>query len=268
MIYYFSSTGNSLYVATLLAEALGERIHDIKEIDSDEYYRPLDTNEKIIFVFPVHAWGPAEEISRFIDSAFFNQREGTQSFYAVATCGDDCGNTDRIIDSLLDGCIQKRMTGVYSVTMPNTYVLLPGFDVDSDETARQKLEAAPERISVIAEAIRQKRHAPELYERGCHAWFKHYVVRPLFRFYLKFNLFRVKNNCISCGRCTGNCFFDIIKIQDGKPNWDTKRGEKNTHCTQCLACYHRCPLHAIEFGSVTRHKGQYLHPTLKRQAKK
>ena len=69
---------------------------------------------------------------------------------------------------------------------------MPGFDVDSDETARQKIEAAPERISAIAESIRQKRPVPELYERGCHAWLKHYVVRPLFQCYLKFNFFRVK----------------------------------------------------------------------------
>ena len=264
MIYYFSSTGNSQYVAIRLAEMLGERTCDIYKKEKEA--TDAQSDETVIFVFPVHAWGPAKEMSYFIESEWVNKSNGKQSFYAVATCGDDCGNTDRLIDSLLYRYTGQHVTGVYSVTMPNTYVLMPGFDVDSDETARQKIDAAPERISAIAEAIQQKRPVPELYERGRHAWLKHYVVRPLFQCYLKFNFFRVKNDCISCGRCAGHCFFGIIKMQDGKPKWENKKGDMR--CTQCLACYHRCPLHAIEFGSITRRKGQYLHPNLTKRTKK
>ena len=222
---------------------LGERTCDIYKKEKEA--TDAQSDETVIFVFPIHAWGPAKEMSYFIESEWVNKSNGKQSFYAVATCGDDCGNTDRLIDSLLYRCTGQHVTGVYSVTMPNTYVLMPGFDVDSDETARQKIEAAPERISAIAESIRQKRPVPELYERGCHAWLKHYVVRPLFQCYLKFNFFRVKNDCISCGRCAGHCFFSIIKMQDGKPKWGKQEGGYALHAMPCLLPPLPAPRHRI-----------------------
>jgi NAD-dependent dihydropyrimidine dehydrogenase PreA subunit len=34
-------------------------------------------------------------------------------------------------------------------------------------------------------------------------------------------------------------------------------------CTQCLACIHRCPVQAIEYGKATIGKRRYVHPDLK-----
>ena len=31
-------------------------------------------------------------------------------------------------------------------------------------------------------------------------------------------------------------------------------------CTSCLACYHVCPKHAVQYGRRTKRKGQYLNP--------
>ena len=45
----------------------------------------------------------------------------------------------------------------YSVIMPNNYILLPGFDVDSKEVERQKLEDAPAAVAAIAAAIRESK---------------------------------------------------------------------------------------------------------------
>ena len=50
MIYYFSGTGNSLYVARHLADALGERLCPMTF--------PASTDDKVIgLVFPVYGWG-------------------------------------------------------------------------------------------------------------------------------------------------------------------------------------------------------------------
>lgn len=60
-----------------------------------------------------------------------------QEVYFVCTCGDDCGYTDRIMRSIL----ARRgiaVTGGFSVQMPNNYVLMPGFDVDSKEVETEK----------------------------------------------------------------------------------------------------------------------------------
>ena len=44
---------------------------------------------------------------------------------------------------------------------------------------------------------------------------------------------------------------DILSQQaDGRPEW-------SDHCTQCLACFHICPVNAIQYGKFTKEKKQY-----------
>ena len=46
------------------------------------------------------------------------------------------------------------------------------------------------------------------------------------------------------------CPVGNILIVDEVPQWQS-------HCAGCLACYHACPHHAINFGKMTQKKGQY-----------
>ena len=39
--------------------------------------------------------------------------------------------------------------------MPNNYILMPGFDVDSKEVETEKLKKAPERLKSIISFIKQ-----------------------------------------------------------------------------------------------------------------
>ena len=66
MIFYFSGTGNSAWVARQLAEGQNEELFSIAvEIDKNKEYK-LREGEKVGFVFPVYAWGPPEIVLRFI----------------------------------------------------------------------------------------------------------------------------------------------------------------------------------------------------------
>ena len=66
MIFYFSGTGNSAWVARQLAEGQNEELLSIAvEIDKNKEYK-LREGEKVGFVFPVYAWGPPEIVLRFI----------------------------------------------------------------------------------------------------------------------------------------------------------------------------------------------------------
>ena len=128
MIFYFTGTGNSLWVAKALSEALGEQLVSIAEElhkEKDGWGYPVRPDEKILFVYPVHSWGPAVSVTRFISRLTLNGYTG-QSVYSVSTCGDECGYTDRLIGKALE----KRaisLTAAYSVIMPNNYILLPWF---------------------------------------------------------------------------------------------------------------------------------------------
>ena len=152
MIFYFTGTGNSRWVAEALGTAFDEPLVSIADAlneGKDENVYPLREREKVFFVFPVHSWGPAVLVSRFISRLILSGYKG-QEVYFVCTCGDDCGYTDRIMRSTL----ARRgitLTGGFSIQMPNNYILMPGFDVDSKEVETEKLKKAPERVGDPAE---------------------------------------------------------------------------------------------------------------------
>lgn len=264
MVFYFTGTGNSLWVARALAEELGEPLISIAEAlreNRQALTYGLRRNERILLVYPVHSWGPAVPVLRFIAGLTFTGYEG-QPVYSVATCGDECGYTGRRIRKAL----AKRgvtLTASYSVQMPNNYILLPGFSVDSPEVEKEKLDKAPARVSAILEAMKSE-SAPNrfpadspLYHTGSFPWLKSRLIYPLFtNFAIGKNAFYATGACISCGLCARVCPTGTISYSEtGQPQWaDT--------CVQCVACIHRCPVKAIEYGKETRKKGRYCHPQI------
>ena len=69
MIFYFTGTGNSLWVAKALSETLGEQLVSIADElhkEKDGWVYPVRLDEKILFVYPVHSWGPAVSVTHFI----------------------------------------------------------------------------------------------------------------------------------------------------------------------------------------------------------
>lgn len=258
MIFYFTGTGNSRWVAEALGKAFEEPLVSIAEVlkeEKNEYVYPLGEREKVIFVFPVHSWGPAVLVTRLISRLRLEGYRG-QAVYFVCTCGDDCGYTDRIMRKAL----RKRgitLTNGFSVQMPNNYILMPGFDVDSKEVEADKLRKASERVQEIIGRIRQEKNLP-LYYAGGAPFLKSYLVYPLFvNFTIGSNRFYATDACVSCGICAKICPTGTITLSEGgKPKW------ANT-CVQCVACIHRCPVRAIEYGKISLKKGRYHHPGFK-----
>ena len=242
MIYYFSGTGNSLQVARGLADALGERLCPMQTLPM----LPIGTDGEELtgLVFPVYAWGIPNIVETFA-KALPQGKQGS-FLYAVMTCGDDMGYADRVLEAALG----RKLDAAFSVLMPNVYVCLPGFDVDSNEVCKEKLRREGARVEEIARCIRERKPVRML-KRGAFPRTKTYAIRPLFNRYLVTDkYFRVDaSRCISCGRCSKKC--PVGNILSGPlPTWQS-------HCTGCLACYHACPYHAINFGTMTRSKGQY-----------
>lgn len=257
MIFYFTGTGNSLAAARILGEILGEPLLSIGEeikTGKKEFIYPVKADEKIVFVYPVHSWGPAVPVIRFI-SALTLTGYDRQPVCSVCTCGDECGYTG----TMLQTALAKKgipLAASYSVVMPNNYILLPGFNVDTKEVEQYKLAEAPARILQIAKSIKERQYV-NLYTIGSLPWLKSKIIYPLFStFAIGSNSFRATDACISCGLCERMCPTGTIRIVDGKPRWG------NT-CVQCVACIHRCPVRAIEYGKRTVKKGRYHHPELK-----
>lgn len=260
MIFYFSGTGNSLYAARHLAQATGDRLVSIpkemaEQTSAKEY--TLSAEERIGFVFPIHSWGPPEIVLHFIRQLHFTNYQQHYCYF-VATCGDDMGCTRQILERELSA-IGISLHAGFSLLMPNTYIALPGFDIDTPEIQKQKLENAVPELERIEKDVCSKTSAFRLYP-GSMPRLKSYLVLPLFkRFLINDKYFHTTDRCIACGKCARICPVHNIKLEDKRPKWQG-------NCTACLACYHVCPQRAIYFFAK-KDKGQYLHPDLLRYGK-
>lgn len=251
MILYYSGTGNSRFVAERLAEQLGEEVQNIETFTTKEKLE----GESIGLIFPVYAWGVPHIVQTFIRQCLAQFYTPNTYLYAIITCGDDIGFADRELQDILQQTLQHPADSIFSVQMTETYICLPGFDVDTKEEAQKKVSKATERLAQLAQRIKHREAAIDVY-RGPIPNIYHYVLRPIFRRWLMTDrYFHVDaSRCTGCGLCTKSCPAHDIRLSDGLPQW------KNDTCEQCLRCYHHCPTRAIDWGRFTQGKKQALSP--------
>ena len=171
------------------------------------------------------------------------------------TCGDETALAPEMLIRQLKK-IGVEISSIWSVIMPNNYVILPGFDVDSKEIENKKLSSCEGRIMEIAQALNRGERRIDV-TRGNLAWMKTKIVFPLFKRWGIFpSQWRYSINCISCGKCAKICPLLNVVMENDHPKW-------GKNCCSCLACYHVCPVHAVEYGNETKKKGQYLFPIKK-----
>ncbi len=248
MLFFFSGTGNTRWVAEQIAQAIGEEQVFIPDaIRDNKYDYTIDDKETIGFCFPTHGWQPPRIVREFISKLKVESRY----CWAVTTCGDNMGETMTILNKDL-AKVGLRASALFSVIMPESYVCLPFMYTDTEEKEHQKIAKARQQLPHIIECIRNRRTGVEELEKGATPRLYSYVIGGYFNAKMvtdkKFTV--DEDVCIKCGKCVKVCPVD--NIQGTPPEWI-----HNGRCTSCLACYHYCPTHAINFGKVTRKRGQY-----------
>lgn len=257
MILYFSGTGNSLWAAKRVAEALDDELVYIPDAMQGDCHFAIGNGERLGFVIPVHGWRPPLLVRRFLERCEWSlPSSGAPYTYIIYTAGDTVG---RAVE-YFEGDLAKQglqLDAAFSLIMPESYVGLPLMDVDTKaKEAEKKLKAAADLTEYI-EDIRQCRKGirkttvgplPSLLSGPVGAFFvKRLVTDKPFKV--------VDSRCTACGACAKACPVGNIDGGRGrKPRWRHK-GD----CLSCFACYHHCPNHAIEYGWRTRNKGQYYY---------
>jgi len=253
MIFYFSGLGNTCYAAKTIAGVTSEPLHFIPDTGAESIEFK---GESLGILFPVYSWGVPPLVldffSKLSDKFIETIKKQDIPVWAVMTCGDETGNAPDMLKSHLNS-LELDLKGVWSVIMPNTYVLLPGFDVDKSDVEEKKLDEAVPRIKEIANKIKNKEWDSDVF-KGSMPGFKTGALYPLFK---KLGIFpkrwRWTQECVKCGKCAEVCPIGNIHMSGNHPVWGKE-------CVSCLACYHNCPTHAIEYANMTEHKGQYVCP--------
>lgn len=254
MIFYFTGTGNSLQAAKNIAWHNNEELISIaKEMNSldGKFEYSLREGEIVGFIFPVYAWAPPEMVLNFIKKLKFNNYNNNYIF-SVATCGENVGNTMKLLNNLLKKNNMELKSG-FSLKMPNNYIIMG--NIDSKKVQAEKLSAAEEVLKTINRVIKEKKEGVFIVNKGLFPRILTSVINPLFnKNALDTKKFTVSDKCTGCGLCQKVCNSNTIRVST-KPQWMKK-------CTQCLACIHICPVKAIQYGKTTEQKGRYINPNI------
>ena len=139
MIFYFSGTGNSLYVAQKLHEADGEELIDMAGALKEKRFKyEVAEGEKIGIVFPVYFYGLPTIAAEFIGQLVI-ESSANPFIYTVITCGGSIGSADKMLANLLKQN-NLELNSAFSVEMPSNYVIM--YDVPDNEKQNITLDSA------------------------------------------------------------------------------------------------------------------------------
>ena len=251
MIFYFSGTGNTHWAAEQLAAATDERLLYIPEELNTACEYTLAADERIGFCFPIHGWQPPHIVREFISKMVIQETEGHFA-YVLCTCGDSTGLAVKMFAEEL---ARKNiiLQSYQSLIMPESYVCLPFMYTDKPEREREKIAQAQKDLDLFVKVVVNRQADYCQLSLGLTPWtFSHVIGAYFNRFMITDRKFTVDSDvCIHCGRCAKECPVGDIAF-DSLPQW-----KHDGSCTCCLSCYHHCPVHAINYGKITRKRGQY-----------
>jgi ferredoxin/flavodoxin len=249
LIFYFTGTGNCLYVARKIQEIEGGKLVNMAHaLNEKKFNYKIEKGEKIGIIFPVYFWGLPTIVSEFVNKLNLKTTENP-FIYTVITCGGHVGNADKNLGNLLE-LKNLKLNSSYSVKMPSNYIMI--HDITNKENINSVMGMAEKQVKKLIERIKKNKKG-YFADHGSIA-----IVSPipnrLYGVLRKTKKFYATEECTNCGQCEKICPSQIIHMEDGKPEWKEKK------CSHCTACINRCPSQAIEYGNSTKKRGRYVNP--------
>ena len=244
MIFYFTGTGNSRYLAKRMAKILEDDLFCINDRIKEDNMTPVAVRKRLVFVLPTYAWRIPVIVEKWIRETEFG---GATQAWFVMDCGDSIGNAGGYNRKL---CVDKgwEYMGTIPVIMPENYIAM--FNAPDWEEAEKIIAAAD---PIMDEAAAQVKNGKSFPEANC-GWkerlMSSVVNRVFYPVFVKADAFCADERCTGCGKCEKLCPLNNVKLVDGRPTW-------GKHCTHCMACICYCPAEAIEYGVKSVGKPRY-----------
>lgn len=239
MLFYYTATGNCLYVAKQIDENAKSIPQELKKPELN--YQ----DDSIGIVAPIYAGELPKTVRKFIEKAHFD----TDYFYLILTYGKN----DSVASVWAsDFCEQhgQHVDYVQTILMVDNY--LPSFDMDEEvrleKHENEQIQIAIENIKKHVQEIPQpSKEAQALYETVSHRFAKHPELNDG-------ESIVMSSQCAGCKICEQVCPIGNIKVIDGK----AKR--LSSTCDFCLACVHNCPCKVIHLVKEKNREARYRNP--------
>jgi ferredoxin len=250
-IFYFSGSGNSLFIAKYLGERLGNS--KLTSIASLNNKTEINCEAQTIgIVFPVYFISIPEYVSDFLKRL----KVGKEAYvFVIANAGETVGNTLIHTKKILANK-SITMSAAFKVYLPDNSIF---FATVKSKHELMMLECENQLKEIIKKIVNKELIVPDK-EPIYYAKATANVVKFYCEYILGFDDFIVDAKaCIGCGLCERVCPVQNIKLKEGIPKWED-------HCTMCFACLHWCPKQAIELKKQKVHQDfQYTNPKIQVQ---
>jgi len=232
LVFYFTATGNSLYVARQLSDGVNAPLSIPQMLRRKRLAFEAD---EIGIVYPIFGHMPPNLVREFLQQAKLK----AEYLFCVPTCGARKCSAVEIWDGIASECGYK-FDYINCVVMVDNW--LHNFDMDEQRKIDKHI---PEQLEAIRRdlAAQKRWHQPTTQEeRDLHAGFlalSGFNERNGF-FVEAGERFRADARCVGCRTCVRVC---------PRGNWrcQGRNASASGVCDYCLACIHACPKMAITF---------------------
>ncbi len=240
MIFYFSATGNSKWIAETAAKALGDTAVDLLKTDPASY--KFTAQDSLGIVFPVYFCAAPNIVKEYA------RKFKANGAYTYAIC-----NFSNYTGAALEQFSKEILTlnAGFGLLMPDNSTVM-GFSYDTEDSAIEKLKTAPQRLEFFIQQIKNKVTGIYNDYEGDTPEQSTIELAKLVESYSITSPFHVeKDKCIGCGLCEKVCSASAIQLKNNQPVWI------KSHCNICLACINRCPAEAIQYADKSQTAFRY-----------
>jgi len=241
IVFYFTGTGNSLYVA----RQLSTEIYSIPQLlKSNQLEFEAD---EIGIVYPVYWQLPPKIVQEFLTKAKLQAKY----YFCIATYGNCAFNAAELFDDIAQKA-GHHFNFVSTLLMVDNWI--PMYDMDSEVIKEKKEDLLLSYYIKDIEAHRNWIEPATEEQRAAHLKSVEKTGGNIPKIDASEAII-IKSNCRNCGHCIGCC-------PRGNINKTPEGLSFSGDCELCLACVHDCPHKAlsVKYGDVNpnaryRHKG-------------